>query len=187
MSETPIHSLQADGPVGPRLGLKRRAYGGSVLRRLWMALIGLMPAIFIGCATAPLYEASVTDPGQGAILRAWSSVPEGWARKSLGTCVEQVDDRLLFDGLRASDKAQFGTGVLVDPGVRTLTVSATYWGPINYTVRDKLTATLKPGHTYLLKAERTESLITLWIEDLETHEAVSERKTIKASSWVKFP
>lgn len=152
-----------------------------------MALIGLMPAILIGCATAPLYEASVTDPAQGAVLRAWSSVPEGWTRKSLGTCIELVDDRLLFDGLRASDEPQFGTGVLVDPGVRTLTVSATYWGPINYTGRGNLTAIIEPGHTYLLKAERNETLITLWLEDLETHEAVSERMTVKASSWAKFP
>ncbi len=166
---------------------KRWAYGGRVPRRLWTALAWLMPAFLIGCVTAPLYEASVTAPAQGAAIRAWSSVPEGWARKSLGTCVEMVDDRLLFDGLRATDQAQFDTGALVDPGVRTLTVSATDWGPINYTGRGKLTATLKPGHTYLLKAERTESLITLWLEDLETREAVSERVTVKASSWAKFP
>lgn len=158
-----------------------------MLRKLWIALFALMPAVLIGCATTPLYEASITDPAQGATLRAWSSVPEGLARKSLGTCVELVDGRLLFDGLRASDEAQFGAGVLVNSGVCTLTVSATYWGPINYTGRGNLTATLEPGHTYLLKAERDESLITLWLEDLETRELVSERMTVKASWWIKFP
>jgi hypothetical protein len=158
-----------------------------VLRMLWIALVCLLPAFLIGCATAPLYEASVTAPDQGAVIRAWNSVPEGLARKSLGTCVEMVDGRALFDGLRATDQAQFGAGALVDPGLRTLTVSATYWGPVNYTGRGKLTVTLKPGHTYLLKAERSESVISVWLEDMETQEVVSERISVNASSWVKFP
>jgi len=149
-----------------------------------MALIGLMPPILIGCVTVPLYQASVTDPAQGAVLRAWSSGKTA----TFGTFIELVDDRLLYDGLRASDEAQFGTGVLVNPGVRTLNVAATYWGGlINYTGRAKLTATLESGHTYILKAERTGTLITLWLEDQETHEAVSEGITAKASRWIKFP
>jgi hypothetical protein len=133
--------------------------------------------MLMGCATAPSYQANATDPSQGAILRAWTSGQ--WAFFTY-TQIEKVD------GLHLSIWSQSGSGSLVDPGVRTLNAAGTYVGGFGGrdTGRVELTATLKPGHTYVLKAERSANLMTLWIEDQQTHEAASERKATSTTHWI---
>ena len=155
-------------------------------RRDLIPFILTFAALLTGCAAVPPYRANVTDEGQGSLLRAWSS---GKDLPLIYTCTEKVDGLLLFDGLHVSDTAQFTRGSLVDAGIRTLSVMATFErGLFNYTGRAELQATLEPGHTYSLKATvAEEDRITLWLENDQTQETASERKTITTSRWIKFP
>lgn len=146
-------------------------------RRLLISVIGMLAVILMGCATVRSYQANATDPSQGAILRAWAS---GQWDFFTYTQIEKVD------GLHLSIWSQTGSGSLIDPGVRILTVAGTYAGGFGRrdTGRAELTATLKPGHTYLVKAERNGELMTLWVEDQETLEVVSEKKTTSTTHWI---
>lgn len=88
------------------------------------------------------------------------------------------------DGLRVSTWFT----LLVDPGVRVLSVSGTYlglWGG-RETGRVELKATVKAGHRYQVKAVRHGDLMTLWLEDEATQEVVSGKQSTHTTHWVKW-
>ncbi|MCO5762107.1 MAG: hypothetical protein NHG36_11430 [Chromatiaceae bacterium] len=144
-----------------------------------ISVIVMLAAFLAGCAATPTYQSSATEPGQAAILRAWSSGK--WAFFTY-TQIEKVDGRHL------SIYTQTWPGSMVDPGVRVLSVAGTYAGMFGErdTARVELAATLKAGHIYLLKAERSDHLMTLWLEDEDTHELASEKKTSGTTRWIQW-
>jgi len=148
-------------------------------RKFLISVIAMLVVISASCATTPSYQANATKPGQAAILCAWASGQWGFFTY---TQIEKVD------GQHLSIWSQTGPGSMVDPGVRVLSVAATYVGGFGGrdTARVELTATLKAGHTYLLKAERSDKLMTVWLEDQDTHEAASERKTSSTTHWIQW-
>lgn len=134
-------------------------------------------AILAGCATTPSYRASVADESRGATVRAWSS---GTFAFFTYTAIERVD------GQRVSVWSQ--ERLLIDPGMRVLSVVGTYVGAfgVRDTARLELAATLQAGRAYMLKAELSDKLMTLWIEDQDTRELASEKKTSVTTRWVQW-
>lgn len=146
-------------------------------KTLLILVVVMLPMILAGCATPPSYQASIANRSQGAIIRTWSS---GTFSFFTFTALEKVD------GQRVSIWSQ--EGLLVDPGLRVMSVAGTYVGAfgVRDTGRVELTATLEAGHAYVLKAELREKLMTLWIEDQDTHELASERKTSHTARWIQW-
>jgi len=145
--------------------------------KLLISVVVILPIILVSCATTPSYQAKAINRSEGAIVRGWSS---GTFAFFTYTEVEKVD------GQRLSIWSQ--GGCLVDPGLRVLSVAGTYvgWFGGRDTGRVELTATLKSGHTYRVKAERSGESMTLWVEDQETHEAASERQSTNTTHWIKW-
>ncbi|MFZ5531585.1 MAG: hypothetical protein ACOY4U_11135 [Pseudomonadota bacterium] len=137
-----------------------------------------MPAILLaGCATTPGYHASFSDSGHAAIVRTWSS---GTFAFFTFTALEKVD------GQRVSIWSQ--EGLMIDPGQRVMSVAGTYVGAfgVRDTARVELTATLKASHKYVIRASLNEKRMTLWIEDQDSHELVSEKKTSGTVRWIQW-
>ena len=150
------------------------------MRRNLLLLIALvLPIALVGCASSEQYHANVVNSGEGAMLRNWSS---GAFAFFTYTEIERVD------GVGLSKWVQDGPGSLVDPGLRTLSVAGTYVGAFGKmdTGRAELSAILKAGHSYQVKAERSENKMTLWLVDMETSSVVSERKTVETKRWIKW-
>ena len=147
--------------------------------KLLISLVVLPTIILAGCATTPSYQAKAVNRGDGAIVRGWAS---GNFIFFTYTEVEKVD------GLRLSIWSQVRGGWVVDPGLRVLSVAGTYVGGFGGrdTGRVELNATLKGGHTYRIKAERSGELMNLWVEDEEMHEVVSEKRSTNTTHWVKW-
>jgi hypothetical protein len=146
-------------------------------KTLVILVVVVLHVILAGCATTPSYQASIADRSQGAIVRTWSS---GTFAFFTFTALEKID------GQRVSIWSQ--EGQLVDPGLRILSVAGTYVGAfgVRDTGRVEIAATLEPGHAYVLKAEFGESLMTLWIEDKDTHELAGEKKTSGTTRWIQW-
>lgn len=150
---------------------------------MWAKLlisVVVMPAIILpGCATTPSYEAKVINRGDGAIVRGWES---GAFVFYTYTEIEKVD------GLRLSIWSQIGGGWLVDPGLRVLSVAGTYVGGFGErdTGRVELKATLKAGHSYRIKAERSGEHMTLWVEDEVMNEVVGEKRSTNTTRWKRW-
>ena len=148
--------------------------------KLLTSVIVLPTIIFAGCTTGPMYQAKATNRSDGAVVRGWKS---GGFMFFTYTEIEKVD------GLRLSARSKVGRA-LVDPGLRVLTVAGTYAGGFGgverYTGLVELDATLKAGHSYRVKAERSGERMTLWVEDEEMHEVVSERQSTDTTHWIKW-
>lgn len=158
-------------------GLNIQGLWRSMRKTLLILVVVMLPTILAGCATTPSYHASIADRSQGAIIRAWSS---GTFAFFTFTALEKVD------GQRVSIWSP--ERLLVDPGLRVMSVAGTYVGAfgVRDTARVELTATLEAGHAYVLKAELSEKLMTLWIEDQDTRELVSEKKTSGTTRWIQW-
>jgi len=147
---------------------------------MWRKLlfsVGVMSVIIVaGCTTTPSYQATAGNRRDGAIVHGWAS---GQFIFFTFAEVEKVD------GL---PRSKWSNSVLVDPGLRVLSVAGTYAGGFGGrdTGRVELNATLKAGHTYRIKAERSGELMTLWVEDEEMHEVVSEKRSTKTTHWIKW-
>jgi hypothetical protein len=142
-------------------------------------MVVLPTIILAGCATAPSYQAKAIDRSDGAMVRGWAS---GTFAFFAYAEIETVD------GLPLSIWSQTGGGWLVDPGVRLLGVAGTYVGLFGErdTGRVELEATLRAGRSYRVKAERDGENMTLWVEDVETREPVSERRSARTTRWIKW-
>jgi hypothetical protein len=147
--------------------------------KMLISVIVLPIIILAGCTTMPSYQAKATNRSDGAVVSSWSS---GTFMFFTYTEIEKVD------GLRLSAWSQASGGWLVDPGLRVLSVAGTYagWSPGRDTGRVELVVTLKAGHTYLVKAERSGEIMTLWVEDQETREVVREKRSTKTTHWIKW-
>lgn len=77
---------------------------------------------------------------------------------------------------------------MIDPGQRVMSVAGTYVGAfgVRDTARVELTATLKASHKYVIRASLNEKRMTLWIEDQDSHELVSEKKTSGTVRWIQW-
>ena len=147
--------------------------------KLLITVVVMLPIILVSCATAPSYQAKAINRSEGSIVRGWASGRFAYFTR---TEVENVD------GQRLSIWSQVGGGPLVDPGLRVLSVAGTYTGLFGGrdTGRVELTATLKAGHTYRVKAERSGEIMTLWVEEQETHEVVSEKRSTNTTHWIQW-
>lgn len=150
------------------------------MRRSVLLMFALaLPVILAGCASSAHYHANVLDASEGAMLQNWSS---GTFAFFTYAEIEKVD------GIDLSQWVQDGPGTLVDPGPRILSVAGTYVGALGKmdTGRAELSVTLEAGHSYQVKAERGENVMTLWIEEMKTSMAASERKTVETTRWIKW-
>jgi hypothetical protein len=147
--------------------------------KLIVSVVVIPALILTGCATTPRYQAKAVDRSDWAIVRGWAS---GHFIFFTYTEVEKAD------GLPLSIWSQVGGGWLVDPGLRILNVAGTYAGGFGGrdTARVELTANLKAGHIYRIKAERGGELMTLWVEDEETNEVVSEKRSANTTHWIDW-
>lgn len=147
--------------------------------KLLTSVIVLPSLVLAGCTTTPRYHAKATDRTDAAVVRGWKS---GGVMFFTYTEIERID------GLGVSTFSR--EKAMVDPGLRTLSVAGTYAGGIGgierYTARVDLNATLKAGHSYRVKAERSGELMTLWVEDEEMHEVVGERRSTNTTHWIKW-
>jgi hypothetical protein len=146
-------------------------------KTLLIAMVAMLPSLLAGCATTPSYHANVADRSQGAMVRTWAS---GTFAFFTFSALEKID------GTRVSIWSQ--EGLLVDPGLRVLSVAGTYVGAFGRrdTGRVELNAGLKAGHRYVLKAQLSDKLMTLWLEDQDTHELASEKKTSGTTHWIQW-
>lgn len=151
---------------------------------MWIKLLTaviVFPAIILaGCTSTPNYQAKATTRSDAAIVRGWES--DG----VISFTYTEIDK---VDGLRLSVWSQTG-GALIDPGLRVLSVAGNYAGGFGgierYTGRGELDVTLKAADSYRIKAERSGARMTLWVEDEETHEVVSERLTTNTIHWINW-
>lgn len=150
------------------------AKGLQIVIRLILSLA----IVLAGCTSVPehpIYRAAVSAPQQGAVVRGqWS-----WATWRPIVIINQIE------GLPTDPWVSPRGTILVDPGIRTLTVTGHKPGfldPKDYlegTV--ELKATLMPGRSYVVRFEIEEMLMTFWMEDEATHETVSERRSTNAT------
>lgn len=147
--------------------------------KLLISVVVLPPFILGSCATTSCYQAKATNRSDGAIVHGWAS------GKFIFFTYAEVEK---VDGLPLSIWSQVGGGWLVDPGSRVLIVAGTYVGGFGGrdTGRVELNATLKAGHLYRIKAEYGGDLMTLWVEDEEMQEMVSEKRSTKTTHWIKW-
>jgi hypothetical protein len=147
--------------------------------KLLLLIALVLPISLAGCASSEDYHANVLNPGEGAVLRTWQS---GTFAFFTYTEIERVD------GVGLSKWVQDGRAGRVDAGLRTLSVAGTYVGAFGKmdTGRAEISATLEAGHSYQVKAERSDNQMTLWLEDLGTATLVSERKTVETTRWLKW-
>jgi hypothetical protein len=147
--------------------------------KLFISVVVLTTILLGGCATTTSYQAKAVNREDGAFIRCWDTGTFlYWTL--IYTEIEKVD------GLPLSTGARVG-GVLVDPGLRVLSVAGTYGKGVGRdTGKVELDVTLKAGHLYQVKAEYSEERMTLWVEDEATHEVVSEKRSTNTSHWIKW-
>jgi len=142
---------------------------GTMVMKKFIILPGLILAcVFLtGCATGPTYKSTVHSANEGAQVSGSTGGMVG---------LRAVDGVSLFPG-----EILTGAKIMVDPGERVLTVRGAYTTLFtDGNVLVELKPMLRAGHAYQLRMARKKSLITLWVEDLATHEPVSERKSANA-------
>jgi hypothetical protein len=147
--------------------------------KLLISLV-VSPAILLGgCATTASYQAKAVNRDDGALIRGWTTGTFLYWTLTY-TEIEKVD------GLPLSTGARVG-GALVDPGLRVLSVAGTYGrGSGRDTGKVELDVTLKAGHSYRVKAERSGERMTLWVEDESVNEVVSEKRSTNTTHWIKW-
>ena len=171
----------ADGGRLPRPRFTPRGRHGSaffvrspaMFKQLAFLCLLVPAALVVGCR-APEYRATMTSSVEGAIIHR---VPIRHSFQKGGLCPHL--DRI--DGIRVY---HYPDTVLVDPGVRVLSVSSSQFWTIIFVdyANVKLKAMLRAGHEYEPKAERKGDEVTFWVEDAGTHELASDRQTAKV--WV---
>ena len=149
-------------------------------RPLLLALAIVPAVVLAGCATGPTfstYRPTAHSAAEGAHVSG-SNKRNIWSGVGTVVCLQRVD------GCRLSlwNRSPADT-VLVDPGVRVLTVYGGYSGIFTDRAAEnvELKATLQAGHAYQLQFERKENLMTFWVEDATTHVEVSERQSTNAT------
>jgi len=144
--------------------------------QLQLSAVLILAVVLAGCATDPQYQAAVRSLDEGAqVSGSMNSYP-------LVVKLQRVDGRRLGYWQEQSVKP-----VLIEPGTRLLTVHGEYVGlPLSGQGDAELKAILQAGHAYQLQVERNGRLLTFWVEDVATHEAVSDRQTTKASVYIPF-
>jgi hypothetical protein len=147
--------------------------------KLLITVVMLSTTLLGGCATTASYQAKAVNRYDGAFIRGWQSGTFLYWTLTY-TEIEKVD------GLPLSRSSQVG-GVLVDPGLRVLSVAGTYGrGSGRDTGKVELDVTLKAGHSYRVKAERNGERMTLWVEDEAANEVVSEKRSTTTTHWIKW-
>jgi hypothetical protein len=148
--------------------------------KLLFSVVVMSAIILAGCATEPAfqeptYQATVLSQSDGAIVRVSEEIKMGLFH-SMFMRIDKVDER--------SVSSEFWYGpILLDPGMRVLSISGYYNRSILQDIgRVELNATFNAGHTYLIKAERNETLMTFWVEDEKTHDEVSKRQTTNVTT-----
>lgn len=142
-----------------------------------MSLVVGLAAVSSGCAT---YHAAALSEADGAVVsgQAWGLLH-----------FEQVLIEKI-DGLQSPSfwRLPAWGPALVDPGTRTLTVSGHHFRfriiGLEDLGRVELNATFQAGHAYQVQLERKKKRMTFWVEDLDTHEAASERVSAKATTRI---
>ena len=149
---------------------------GSVIRWFCLWVAGMAVVSLTGCATpGSTYHATATSTNEAAKVSG-TLKPFITLRKAALQAV---------DGVRVDFwQAQSTRPILIDPGQRALFVRGQYVR--FFTHGDSyvdLKATLQAGHAYQIKVVLKKREMTFWVEDLATHEEVSDRKTAKVS-WI---
>jgi len=159
---------------------EKSSLSGPVIRLFYRCVAGVAVLSLTGCATPrSTYHATATSTNEAAIVSG-TLKPFLTLRKAALQAVDGV--RLDFW------QAQSTRPILIDPGQRALLVRGQYVR--FFTHGDSyvdLKATLQAGHAYQIKVELKKREMTFWVEDLATHEEVSDRQTAKASweiNWV---
>ena len=142
-----------------------------------MSLVIIPVVVLTGCATgstSPTYKSTVHSATEGAQVRGSRT----WGVfHSTAVIIERVDGCWLSPWNRTPTSL-----VLVDPGMRSLDVYGEYLHPFLKDVGQvELKAMLRAGHAYQIQFEQKERLMTFWVEDVATHEAVSERQSTNAT------
>jgi hypothetical protein len=139
--------------------------------RLQLLVITALAFVLAGCASTPKYKTTVGSPNKGALV---SGSMKSWP---LVVGVKRIDGRRL--GFWQEQP------VLVEPGMRVLSVHGEYTGFLFCGYGDtELRAILQAGHSYRVEAERKKRMLTFWIEDAVTHDLVSDRQTTNASLYI---
>lgn len=153
--------------------------GSLAKSRQWAIQWIFVPlVVLIGCQ-GPNYKAVVTSPDAGAIVRAQQRNDHDQVRITVS--IERVDGHYRYPGGRPAPLSS----VLVDPGMRTLTVVGWEESKKMFYL-DQSTAnlqvTLRAGHVYAVKAERNGDEMIFWVEDEEDAGWVGDRQTAKVKT-----
>ena len=136
-------------------------------KQLHLSLVIISAVVLVGCANTPSYHATALSKSDGAVVRGYWS----WASWHPYVFIDKVDGR------ETSRRTPHGP-ILVDAGVRNLTVSATHFDRLGHA---ELQARLQAGHAYQVQLEQNGKLMTFWVEDVKTHETVSERQSTNST------
>lgn len=147
-----------------------------------MSLVIIPAVVLAGCATGPTYKSSVHSTNDGGQVSGSNKI-NIWSGVGAAVCLQRVDGCRLSGWNRSPADT-----VLVDPGVRVLTVYGVYSGVFTDRVAEnvELKAALQAGHAYQLQFERKENLMIFWVEDVTTHVEVSERQSTNATIHLKL-
>jgi hypothetical protein len=139
-----------------------------------LSLVIVSAVVLAGCAAGPQYRATARSPIEGAQVYG-STTPSLLLTTDLMV--------LCVDGVRVSSWQGRGAyPVLVDPGLRMLTVLGVYLRPFSRGEGQvELKAMLQAAHAYQIQLARKETLLTFWVEDVTTHDEASDRQTTNAS------
>jgi hypothetical protein len=151
---------------------------------LWAATVVVFtPSSCASGPTYPVYVPTVLTAEEGARVGG-SNKMNIWSGCGTEVGLRRVDGCRMFRWIQSRSDDVF----LIDPGARLLTVYGIYSNSLTTGIAEDvdLTAVLQAGHVYQLQLERMEELMTFWVEDVATHEAVSERLSKKATSHLKL-
>ncbi len=143
------------------------------MKRLLSSSIVLCVVFVAGCAAVVATDQTkATSPSDGAVIRGQWSGPLSLYKPYV--TIRQVDGR---------QRLQKGMGVspiIVDPGLRTLTVIGhEYHGTQGIYGQVDLKVELKAGYSYLVRFEYRENVMTFWVEDVATHNHIGSPQSTK--------
>ena len=136
-------------------------------RQLLLLSVVIAVVMLVGCATGrtTYHHATVNSEHDGAMVSGYWPLAL-WRDRVMVIAV---------DGIQVDPSILPSASILVDPGIRNLTVWGNGFPGWEWEV--KLKTTLVAGHAYKMRFERDEKLMTFWVEDVITHETVSEKQT----------
>ncbi len=164
--------MTGDGVAGDGKLLRQIGARAIIMKANTYLAIVIAAVVVVGCATEPGYNASASNRIDAARVTALAGRPF-----FLMTTLERVDGV----PIKHSQHGTFAS-VLVDPGERKLTVMSSFpSSPFKGKRADaELTATLMPGHSYKLRAEKTNGLVAIWVEEAKAKKLVGVRQTVPA-------